>query len=99
MTAASFEEATRIAETLVDSRLAACVQVLSEMQSIYLWKGKVESAREVLMIAKTTSANFEGLQSHVRALHSYEIPEIIAFPIVAASEDYLEWLTSSFEGS
>ena len=99
MTAASFEEATRIAETLVDSRLAACVQVLSEMQSIYLWKGKVESAREVLMIAKTTSANFEGLQSRVRALHSYEIPEIIALPIVAASEDYLEWLTSSFEGS
>ena len=99
MTAASFEEATRIAETLVDSRLAACVQVLSEMQSIYLWKGKVESAREVLMIAKTTSANFEGLQSRVRALHSYETPEIIALPIVAASEDYLEWLTSSFEGS
>ena len=99
MTAASFEEATRIAETLVDSRLAACVQVLSEMQSIYLWKGKVENAREVLMIAKTTSANFEGLQSRVRALHSYETPEIIALPIVAASEDYLEWLTSSFEGS
>ena len=99
MTAASFEEATRIAETRVDSRLVACVQVLSEMQSIYLWKGKVESAREVLMIAKTTSANFEGLQSHVRALHSYETPEIIALPIVAASEDYLEWLTSSFEGS
>ena len=99
MTAASFEEATRIAESLVDSRLAACVQVLSEMQSIYLWKGKVESAREVLMIAKTTSANFEGLQSRVRALHSYETPEIIALPIVAASKDYLEWLTSSFEGS
>src|SRR2546423_382693 len=99
MTAASVEEATRIAETLVNSRLAACVQLLPEMQSIYLWKGGVEREREVLMIAKTTVANFEHLQSRVRALHSYETPEIIALPIVAASEDYLKWLTSCFEGS
>ena len=99
MTAASFEEAPRIAETLVDSRLAACVQVLSEMQSIYLWKGKVERAREVLIIAKTTSAKFSELQRQVRGLHSYETPEIIALPIVAGSEDYLKWLTSSLEGS
>ena len=99
MTAASVEEATKIAEGLVNSKLAACVQVLSEMQSIYLWKGEVERASEVLMIAKTTSAKFEDLQSQVRAIHSYATPEIIALPIVAGSEDYLKWLTSSLEGS
>jgi periplasmic divalent cation tolerance protein len=99
MTAASVEEATKIADTLVDSKLAACVQVFPEMHSIYLWKGEVERAREVLMIAKTTMAKFEALQSQLRAIHSYETPEIIALPIVAGSEDYLKWLTSSLEGS
>jgi len=99
ITAASAEEAIRIAEVLVDSKLAACVQVLPEMHSIYLWKGEVERAREVLIIAKTTMAKFDGLQSQVRAIHSYETPEIIALPIVAGSEDYLKWLTSSLDGS
>ena len=99
MTAGSAEEAMRIAEALVESKLAACVQVLPEMHSIYLWKGEVERAREVLMIAKTTMAKFDGLQSKLRAIHSYETPEIIALPIVAGSEDYLKWLTSSLEGS
>ena len=99
ITAASAEEAMRIAEVLVNSKLAACVQVLPEMHSIYLWKGEVERAREVLLIAKTTMAKFAGLQSQLRAIHSYETPEIIALPIVAGSEDYLKWLTSSLEGS
>lgn len=99
ITAASAEEAMRIAEVLVNSRLAACVQVLPEMHSIYLWKGEVQRAREVLMIAKTTSEKLEGLQSQVRAIHSYETPEIIALSIVAGSEAYLKWLTSSLEGS
>lgn len=89
----------RIAETLVGSKLAACVQVFPEMHSIYLWKGEVERAREVLLIAKTTLAKFDDLQSQVRAIHSYETPEIIAVPIVAGSEDYLKWLTTSLEGS
>lgn len=89
----------RIAEVLVDGKLAACVQVLPEMHSIYLWKGEVERAREVLMIAKTTMAKFDGLQNQVRAIHGYETPEIIALPIVAGSGDYLKWLTSSLEGS
>lgn len=99
ITAASAEEAMRIADTLVDAKLAACVQVLPEMHSIYLWKGEVERAREVLLIAKTTMAKFAGLQSQLRAIHSYETPEIVALPIVAGSEDYLKWLTSSLEGS
>ncbi|MFN2577415.1 MAG: divalent-cation tolerance protein CutA [Pyrinomonadaceae bacterium] len=99
MTAPSVEEATKIADTLVKTKLAACVQVLPEMQSIYSWEGEVQREREVLMLAKTTRAKFEGLESQVRALHSYETPEIIALPIVAGSEAYLKWLTSSLDGS
>ena len=99
MTAASAEEATRIADTLVNHHLAACVQILPEMQSIYLWKGEVQNEREVLLIAKSTTANFSALDREVRAIHSYETPEIIALPIVAGSEGYLKWLVSWSEGS
>ena len=99
MTAASIDEATRIAEMLVDRRLAACVHIIPEIKSIYLWKGEVQRDSEALMIAKTTRHNFEDLKREVRAMHSYETPEIIALPIVAASEDYLGWLVNSCAGS
>ncbi|OLE52519.1 MAG: hypothetical protein AUG51_17710 [Acidobacteria bacterium 13_1_20CM_3_53_8] len=95
MTAASREEAARIAEMLVGAHLAACVQILPEMESIYRWQGAVERAPEHLLLVKTTRANFDMLESEVRALHSYETPEIIALPIIAASAPYLEWLTAS----
>jgi periplasmic divalent cation tolerance protein len=99
MTAASVEEATRIAEVLVNQKLAACVQVLPEMQSTYSWKGEMQRDREVLMIAKTVRSNFAALEQQVRAMHSYETPEIIALPIVALSEPYLDWLAASCEAS
>jgi len=99
MTAATNEEATRIAELLVNKKLAACVQILPEMQSIYFWKGEVQREKEVLLLAKSTRANFADLEREVRAIHSYETPEIIALPITAGSEPYLKWLTSSCEGS
>src|SRR5580765_8468350 len=99
MTASSFDEAARIAEVLVNQKLAACVQVLPEMQSLYVWKGEVQREREVLMIAKTVRSNFELLERQVRAMHSYETPEIIALPIVAGSERYLEWLAESCDAS
>ena len=95
MTAPSREEAARLAEMLVGSQLAACVQILPEMESVYRWKGAIERAPEHLLLAKTTRANFSTLESEVRALHSYETPEIIALPIAAASASYLEWLTSN----
>jgi len=98
MTAASSEEASRIADLLVNRHLAACVQILPEMQSIYLWKGEVQREREVLLIAKSTRPNFSALECEVRAVHSYETPEIVALPIVAGSEGYLEWLVSSSSG-
>jgi periplasmic divalent cation tolerance protein len=94
MTAANREEAVRIAETLVDARLASCVQMLPEIQSVYSWKGEVAREREVLLFAKTTRERFDELDRTVREIHSYEAPEIIALPVVAASERYLNWLTS-----
>jgi periplasmic divalent cation tolerance protein len=99
MTAATVEDATRIAELLVNKKLAACVQILPEMQSIYFWKGAAQRERELLLLAKTTRANFADLEREVRAIHSYETPEIIALPIMAGSEPYLKWLTSTCEGS
>ncbi len=99
MTASEAVEATRIAELLVDKKLAACVQILPEMQSIYFWKGEVQRDREVLLLAKTTRAKFAELEREVRAIHSYETPEIIALPVVEGSEAYLKWLTTSCEGS
>ena len=96
MTAPSREEAARLAETLVGSHLAACVQILPEMESLYRWQGAIERAPEYLLLAKTTRANFSTLESEVRALHSYETPEIIALPVTAANATYLEWLGANF---
>lgn len=95
MTAAHREEAARLAEMLVEKRLAACVQILPEMESVYRWQGKVERQREVLLIAKTTRSRFEELETEVRVLHSYETPEIVALPLAAGSSPYLEWLKTS----
>ena len=95
MTAASGEEATRLAEMLVGAHLAACVQILPEMESVYRWEGKIERQSEVLLLAKTTQSKFDELEREVRALHSYETPEIIAVPVTAGSSPYLEWLNSS----
>ena len=95
MTAANGEEATRLAEVLVVAHLAACVQILPEVESVYRWKGQVERQAEILLLAKTTREKFDEIEQAVRALHSYEIPEIVALPITASSAPYLEWLKSS----
>lgn len=100
MTAANRDEAGRIADMLVDARLAACVQILPEIQSIYRWQGKVTHEQEVLLLAKTASESFDDLVKRVTAIHSYDTPEIIALPITAAAEPYLKWLRGSLsEGS
>ena len=99
MTAPNAEEATRIAEMLVERTLAACVQILPPITSIYIWKGEVQRESEILLVAKSTRAKFDELESAVRAIHSYETPEIIALTIVAGSQPYLSWLSSCLEGS
>lgn len=95
MTAASVEEAARLADMLVEARLAACVQILPQMQSVYRWRGRIERQPEVLLIAKTVRSKFEELEKEVRAHHSYETPEIVAFPLTEGSSPYLKWLSDS----
>ncbi|HJS25156.1 MAG TPA: divalent-cation tolerance protein CutA [Pyrinomonadaceae bacterium] len=92
MTAANGEEATRLADMLVGAHLAACVQILPEMETVYRWEGKIERQSEVLLLAKTTRSKFDELEREVRALHSYDTPEIIAVPVVTGSAPYLDWL-------
>jgi periplasmic divalent cation tolerance protein len=97
VTAANGEEATRLADMIVGAHLAACVQILPEMESVYRWQGKIEREAEILLIAKTTKEKFDELEREVRALHSYETPEIVAIPLVAASTPYLKWLLNSLD--
>ena len=95
MTAADADEATRLAEMLVEKRLAACVQILPQMESIYRWKDEIQREKEILLLAKTTEARFDELEAEVRAIHSYETPEIVALSVVAVSNPYLTWLLDS----
>lgn len=97
MTAASVAEGARLAELLVGAKLAACVQILPPMDSVYRWKGTIERETEVLLIAKTERSKFAEVEREVRALHSYETPEIIALPIIAGSAPYLKWLSASLD--
>ena len=97
MTAASREEANQIAETLVSARLAACVQILPEIESVYRWQGEVKREKEILILAKTVASRFDELESEVRALHSYETPEIVAIAVVDVSRPYLKWLLSQLK--
>jgi len=93
VTCGTLTEARRIARKVVGQRLAACVNiVLSPVESHYMWKGKLEKAREYLLLIKTTSSRLRELESEVKRLHSYDVPEFIALPIVAGSRDYLGWL-------
>ena len=96
VTCGTIVEARRIGSALVRKRLAACVNiVLGPVQSIYRWKGKVESVREVLMVVKTTAKRLPDLESEVKKLHSYDVPEFVVLPIAASSREYLAWLGES----
>ena len=95
MTASNGEEAARLADMLVGAHLAACVQIFPEIESVYRWEGKIERAPEILLLAKTTRSKFEEIEREVRALHSYDTPEIIAVDVVAGSAPYLEWLSAA----
>jgi periplasmic divalent cation tolerance protein len=94
VTASSPDEAARLARALVDERLAACVNVIPGLRSIYRWQGQVEEADEVLLIVKTARHLLAPLTERVRTLHSYSVPEVIALPITGGSAPYLEWLAA-----
>ena len=98
ITTTSSEEAERIAEALVQERLAACVNIVPAITSIYRWQGEVHRDSEVLLIAKSRPGLFDPLVARVKELHSYEIPEIIALPITAGSKAYLKWIDESVQG-
>ena len=96
-TCSNAEEAERIAHSAVNECLAACVNILPGIRSIYRWQDAVESAEEILLLIKTTEAGFPKLRDRIVELHSYETPELLALPITAGSDKYLSWLRAQLE--
>jgi periplasmic divalent cation tolerance protein len=99
ITAASAEQAAAIARPLVGERLAACVNIVPGVRSIYRWEGRVQDDAEILLIAKTRRALVARLASRVKELHGYSVPETIALPLVGGSESYLAWLEAETDAA
>jgi periplasmic divalent cation tolerance protein len=94
-TVGSAQEAEEISSTLIDRRLAACVQVVGPIASRYRWQGKVEEGREWQCLAKTEAGRYLEVEAAIREVHSYDEPEIVAMPIVAGSKGYLDWVSEN----
>jgi periplasmic divalent cation tolerance protein len=92
---ANLEEATRLARTLVEERLAACVSIIPAVHSIYHWQGQVESSTETLLLIKTGPDQLAALEARLHELHSYETPESLVLGVESGSQPYLEWLEAS----
>ncbi len=88
----SYKEAEKIADALVDARLASCVSILQNIKSIYKWQGKKERCRENLLFIKSKENKFKQIAKKIKSLHSYQVPEIIALPVIKGSKDYLDWI-------
>ncbi len=95
VTASSKEEAQKIAAGVLEARLAACVNIIDNAQSHFWWQGKIDKAKEALLIIKTRKSLFSRLAKKVKSLHSYEIPEVIAMPIISGNKPYMEWIGDS----
>ncbi|OGO15289.1 MAG: cytochrome C biogenesis protein CcdA [Chloroflexi bacterium RBG_16_48_7] len=92
ITSISMEEAQKIAGLLLSERKIACVNIVKEVVSMFWWKNKIEETRETLLIIKTNSSLLDDIVAMVKKVHSYEVPEVIALPIVGGSSDYLKWI-------
>jgi periplasmic divalent cation tolerance protein len=100
ITAGNQEEAAKIGRTLVEEHLAACANIVPGVRSIYRWKGQICDEQELLIIVKTRTSLFQALEKRVKELHSYEVPEIISFPVAGGLAQYLEWVhTETAAGS
>ena len=95
ITCANRREAERIARQLVKQKLVACVNVIDKIKSIFWWQNKIDSASEVLLIAKSKKSMMTKVIKQVKSLHSYQVPEVIALPIVAGNKDYINWINES----
>jgi periplasmic divalent cation tolerance protein len=95
ITAKDHAEAQKIADKLISEKLAACVNIMDGVKSLFWWEGKVDTAKEVLLIVKTQKKLFTKLQKCVKTHHSYTVPEIIALPIIEGNPDYLKWIKDS----
>jgi periplasmic divalent cation tolerance protein len=95
VTVSSLREGRKLTDVLIQERLAACVSMVPSVHSTYWWKGKVERAREVLLVIKTRSEKFSRLARRIQAIHSYSVPEILALPVVRGNQAYLQWLRQS----
>ena len=94
-TTPNYEEADRMAHSIVENKLAACVQILPKMTSVYFWEGKIQKEPELLLMIKTLEEKFDELSEFIRKNHSYDVPEIVAIESEKLSGDYLKWLTDS----
>jgi periplasmic divalent cation tolerance protein len=94
-TAGSQEEARKIAHALVERRLAACVNIVPRIESVYRWQGKVDVAVEWLLLIKTQAELFEHVRDAVKELHSYDLPECVMLEVTAGSQEYLDWITKN----
>jgi periplasmic divalent cation tolerance protein len=97
ITTSTKDEAKKIADGLLSKRLIACANILSKVSSLFWWQGRIDSAEEVLLILKTEECLLDEVIKTVKELHSYEIPEIIALPIIGGNEDYLQWINESIK--
>jgi periplasmic divalent cation tolerance protein len=89
------KEAERLSRALINEKLAACVSILPGLSSRYRWQGRIEQAKEILLIIKTTVRRYPALEKRIRSLHSYSVPEILATPVVKGNPKYLQWLKKS----
>jgi periplasmic divalent cation tolerance protein len=96
-TVASLDEASKLARSLVEEHLAACVSIIPSIRSVYLWQGSVESATEILLLIKTGIDQLPTLEARLHQLHSYQIPEFLVLNVESGSHRYLEWLRASLQ--
>ncbi|RKY31363.1 MAG: divalent-cation tolerance protein CutA [Candidatus Omnitrophota bacterium] len=95
ITAPERQEAEKIAQVLVEEKLAACVNIIADIHSIFWWEGKIDNSKETLLIIKTKKSRVKKLIKKVQSIHSYEVPEIITLPVIAGNKKYLNWIDES----